>query len=91
VREDEKRAIANMGLRFKCWNQLEAALKSADRMKAAIENYLEASNLAAQLEDELDDSCEMADAIGAACESCGESYAHLKATIYEFGKHRGEV
>lgn len=90
MREDEKRAIANMGLRFKCWNQ-EKALKSADRMKAAIENYLEASNLAAQLEDELDDSCEMADAIGAASESCGETYVHLKAAIYEFGKHRGEV
>jgi hypothetical protein len=90
MREDEKRAIANMGLRFKC-DKLEADLKRADRMKAAIENYLEASNLAAQLEDELDDSCEMADAIGAACESCGESYAHLKSTIYEFGKHRGEV
>lgn len=88
MREDEKRAIANMGLRFKC-DKLEANLKRADRMKAAIENYLEASNLAAQLEQELDDSCEMTDAIGAACEACGESYAHLKSAIYEFGKHRG--
>lgn len=46
MREDEKRAIVNMGLRFKC-DKLEADLKRADRMKAAIENYLEASNLAA--------------------------------------------
>lgn len=90
MREDEKRAIANMGLRFKC-DKLEANLKRADRMKAAIERFLESSNLVAQLEEELDDSIYATEALDAACEAYGEVYAYLRATIYEFGKHRGEV